>query len=105
MILFSRAEQTQLYQICVQYKVAKLYLFGSALNEKFNTNTSDLDFLVELVPMEPLETGEILIELWSALENLFKRKVDLLTERSISNPYLLQEIFQTRQLLYDQQST
>jgi len=105
MIQFSIAEREQLYQLCVQYKVAKLYLFGSALNNKFNDATSDLDFLVELKPLEPLETGEALMELWSALENLFRRKIDLLTERSIKNPLLQEEIAATRKLIYDQQGT
>jgi predicted nucleotidyltransferase len=37
-------------------------------------------------------------------KELFNRKVDLLTENSLRNPYLIREIEQTRKLIYDGQS-
>lgn len=103
MIQFSTKEREHLYHLCRQHKVAKLYLFGSALTEKFDVEKSDLDFMVELLPMEPLENGETLMEFWAGLEGLFPRKIDLLTETSLKNPFLIKEIAETKKLIYDQQ--
>jgi predicted nucleotidyltransferase len=84
--------------------VKRFYLFGSILTPHFDTTTSDIDVLVETANIPPEEKGEQLISLWEDLENLFARKVDLLTENSLRNPYLTQEIKQTRKLIYDGQS-
>jgi predicted nucleotidyltransferase len=84
--------------------VKKFYLFGSALTARFDENSSDVDILVETADLLPEEKGELLITLWEDLEKLFNRKVDLLTENSLRNPYLSREIEQTRKLIYDGQS-
>jgi len=39
-------------------------------------------------------------ELRYKLEDLFDRKIDLLTEISISNPYFLESVEETKELLY-----
>jgi len=84
--------------------VNKLYFFGSALSPKFDENTSDIDVLVEVADLSPEERGENLIALWDSLELLFNRKVDLLTENALRNPFLKKEVEQTRKLIYDRQS-
>ena len=84
--------------------VKRFYLFGSILTPHFDTTTSDIDVLVETENISPEEKGEQLMILWEDLEKLFARKVDLLTENSLRNPYLAQEIKQTRKLIYDGQS-
>ena len=84
--------------------VKKLYLFGSALTSRFDENSSDIDVLVETENILPEEKGKCLIALWDDLEKLFNRKVDLLTENSLRNPYLAREIEQTRKLIYDGQT-
>ncbi len=84
--------------------VSKLYLFGSALTPRFNPKTSDVDVFVETAPSDPEKRGEQLIMLWNGLEAIFGRKVDLLTENSLRNPYLKHEINQTKKLIYDAQN-
>jgi len=84
--------------------VKRFYLFGSVLTPHFDTTMSDIDVLVETENIPPEEKGEQLMTLWEELEKLFARKVDLLTENSLRNPYLAQEIRQTRKLIYDGQS-
>ena len=81
-----------------------MYLFGSASSHKFNEETSDIDILVEVSTMPPEERGEGLIELWDSLEILFNRKVDLLTENSLRNPFLKKEVERTKKLIYDRES-
>jgi predicted nucleotidyltransferase len=84
--------------------VKKFYLFGSALTSRFDEKSSDIDVLIETADLPPEEKGELLIILWDDLEKLFNRKVDLLTENSLQNPYLAREIEQTRKLIYDEQN-
>jgi predicted nucleotidyltransferase len=84
--------------------VRRFYVFGSALTSLFDETTSDIDVLVETENLPPEEKGEQLITLWEDLETLFARKVDLLTENSLRNPYLIKEITETRKLIYDGQS-
>ena len=104
MIEFSKYK-IGLKNICEENQVIrKLYLFGSALTPRFDEATSDIDVLVETTDMLPEEKGEKLMILWDDLETLFNRKIDLLTENSIRNPFLKQEIEQTRKLIYDGQT-
>ncbi|MCL1866050.1 MAG: nucleotidyltransferase domain-containing protein [Oscillospiraceae bacterium] len=84
--------------------VNQLYLFGSALSSRFNEDTSDIDVLVRVAELQPEELGENLIALWDNLELLFNRKVDLLTENSLRNPFLKKEVELTKKLIYDRQS-
>lgn len=77
-----------------------MFVFGSFA--KGNTNAqSDVDILVELNEPDPLERGELLMQLWDALEAFFKRKVDLLTPSSLRNPYLIKSIEESKQLVFD----
>jgi uncharacterized protein len=94
--------KTQITALCKKFKVKKLYAFGSAVSDKFNQQTSDVDLIVELDKMEPLEKGELLMNLWDEFENLFKRKVDLLTDQPIQNKYLSKNIDKTKVLIYEQ---
>jgi predicted nucleotidyltransferase len=97
--------KTGLIELCQENKaVSKLYLFGSALSPRFDEALSDVDVLVEASDLLPEERGENLITLWDNLEHLFNRKVDLLTENSLRNPFFKKEIEQTKKLIYDRQS-
>ena len=93
-------KKEKLFELCQKYSVLKLYAFGSVLSNSFN-NESDIDLIVELQNFSPVEKGENLMKLWSELEYLFLRKVDLLTNKNIKNPYLKKEIDKTKTLLYD----
>ena len=84
---------------CSQYKVKSFYMFGSALTSNFN-DQSDLDFIVDFEPQEIDNYAENYFNLKFALEDIFKRKIDLLEETSIKNPYFKKSIENQRQLLY-----
>jgi len=94
----------KLVELCNKYKVKRIFVFGSTVKGNFNPQTSDIDLIVELEDMPPVEKGEILMELWAELENLFGRKVDLITNMNIKNPYLRREIENTKFLIYDRAS-
>ncbi len=90
--------------LCNEYMVAKLFIFGSASKGNFNPQNSDIDFIVELEKTPPVEKGESLMKLWTELEQLFSKKVDLLTPNSLKNPFLIKEIENSKVLLYDRAS-
>jgi uncharacterized protein len=87
--------------LCKSHNVKYLYAFGSSTNERFDPKSSDIDLLVEIDSPDPLDRGEKLLSLWDLFENFFNRKVDLLTESSIRNPYLKKSIESTKVLIYD----
>jgi predicted nucleotidyltransferase len=92
--------RSKLQQLCRQFGVKRLELFGSAAAGKFNEKTSDLDFLVEFLPTDPARHAHSYLNLLVALEELLGRKVDLLEVKAIKNPYLMESINQTRIELY-----
>ena len=89
----------KLREICKTYDVKSMYVFGSACTNKFNEN-SDIDILVAFKDISIEKYTDNYFELHYKLEQLFGRKIDLLTENSLSNPYLIKSIEETKQLLY-----
>lgn len=87
--------------ICQQHNVKYLYAFGSSTSDMFDMSKSDIDLLVEIDDPDPVQRGEKLISLWDNFESFFRRKVDLLTDSSIHNPYLRKNIDATKILLYE----
>ncbi|OFX62369.1 MAG: DNA polymerase subunit beta [Bacteroidetes bacterium GWC2_40_13] len=92
---------TDFNSLCQKHKVRYLYAFGSSVTDRFDYDTSDIDLLVEIDDPDPIERGEKLISLWDTFESFFHRKVDLLTDSSIHNPYLRKSIDSTKVLIYD----
>jgi predicted nucleotidyltransferase len=87
--------------LCKAHNVRYIYAFGSSITKRFDNTKSDIDLLVDIDCTDPVERGEKLISLWDTFENFFNRKVDLLTETSIHNPYLRKSIDSTKILIYD----
>ncbi len=74
------------------YGVSNLGLFGSFSKGTF-TETSDVDLLVDFIPEQ--KTFDNFMELSFFLEELFGRKVELVTPQSLSKfiaPHILNEV-------------
>lgn len=84
-----------------RYAVERVYAFGSSVSSRFDDEHSDVDLIVHLGDLPPLERGRQLLALWEDLETLLDRKVDLLTDKPIRNPYLRRSIEATKLLIYD----
>jgi len=96
-------QKQELSALCQRYRVERLDVFGSAANGAFDPSRSDLDFLVRFGQRRPTgEYAERYLDFADALEKLFQRPVDLLTEQSIRNPFLQREVEATRQVVYEQ---
>jgi uncharacterized protein len=98
-----KTQSTDFVTLCRNHHVDKMYAFGSSITERFDPEKSDIDVVVKVDIEDPADRGEALLSLWDGLEALFKRKVDLLTEASIKNPYLKNNIDRTKKLIYDRE--
>ncbi|MFA6566670.1 MAG: nucleotidyltransferase domain-containing protein [Victivallales bacterium] len=92
---------SELPTICERRGVIRLWLFGSAATESFDTETSDLDFLVEFRAMPPGARADHFFGLQEDLQTLFGMPVDLVEPGPIRNPYFIRSVEQTRVKLYE----
>lgn len=86
--------------LCRKYGVVSLDLFGSASTTAWREEESDFDFIVTFHSREGDGLADRYLGLAEELEVLFARPVDLLTARSIRNPYLQRSIDATRTRVY-----
>ena len=86
--------------LCRQYRVRRLELFGSAVGDSFGPDRSDVDFLVEFEMLGDGEHADAYFGLKDSLTSLLARPVDLVMTSAIRNRYFLEAIQPTRTLLY-----
>ena len=91
--------RTELIQLCRQFHVRQLELFGSALGDAYDPECSDLDFLVEFEAMPDGGYAAAFFGFKESLEQLFGRPVDLVVGSAIRNPYFRQSIEQSKVLV------
>ncbi|WP_462282123.1 nucleotidyltransferase family protein [Salinivirga cyanobacteriivorans] len=87
-------------KLCEQHYVSQLSVFGSILTDKFTKN-SDIDLLVDFSNIDLQNYADNYFSLKQALEEVFRRQVDLLEDKAIRNPYLRQSIEASKRLLYE----
>jgi hypothetical protein len=87
-------------QLCRQFRVQRLDVFGSASTGRFDLLTSDLDFLVVFESLRPKEHADAYFGLLAKLRDLFSRNVDLIELEAINNPYLRETVEESRSVLY-----
>ncbi|MEI6376794.1 MAG: nucleotidyltransferase domain-containing protein [bacterium] len=87
-------------ELCHAQKVSGLEIFGSATTADFDPEKSDLDFLVEFQDPDRPGIADRFMGLAEGLEQIFSRKVDLVTGRSLKNPFFISAINRSRQVVY-----
>ena len=86
--------------LCKKYKVKTLYVFGSILTPRFNEN-SDVDFSATFNhDPDPLVAGENFMNFYMDLEDLMGRRIDLVDEDFLRNKYFIEELNETKHLIY-----
>ncbi|RLD53234.1 MAG: hypothetical protein DRJ05_16750 [Bacteroidetes bacterium] len=93
------SNKDSLKQLCVRYNVAQLYVFGSVTGTEFRGD-SDIDFLVKFVSLDLKEYADNYFDFKFSLEDIFNRKIDLLEDKAIKNPYLRESIDMSKKLIY-----
>ena len=94
----------QIAALCRQFGVRRLDLFGSAATGAFDPDTSDLDFVAAFADTHIPGYADRYLDFADALEALFGRPVDLLTENMIGGPYFRQAVEASRQPIYDERN-
>ncbi|MDE6460289.1 MAG: nucleotidyltransferase domain-containing protein [Paramuribaculum sp.] len=89
--------------LCRKYRVLKLWVFGSILTSRFNEN-SDVDFSVdfdsEAIRSEGMDWADTFFDFMHELEDVIGRKVDLVCDDSVTNPYFRKQLNSTKKLIY-----
>ena len=95
----ARRDYVCLVSLCKRYKVNRLFVFGSVLTDRFNDD-SDIDLVVDFKKDEVEDYFDNYFDFKYSLQDLFGRKVDLVEEQSIKNPYFRKSVDSTKQLIY-----
>ena len=88
---------------CKEHHILSFYLIGSATTgNKFNSE-SDIDFLYRFnkETIGEWDYADHYFDLLFYLEELFGRKVDLVSEERITNPYFAKRVNETKVKLYE----
>ena len=91
----------ELTRLCRAHRVKRLAVFGSAVRDDFDAESSDLDFVVEFTSLEPNEHKDAYFGLVAALGQLFSRDVDLIELNAVRNPFVKKRILEQQKTLYD----
>jgi len=92
-------KREQLQQLCKEFNVKELYLFGSATTENFS-EVSDLDFLVKFDRQGYVGAFDQFIDFKQELEKIYGRSVDLYPLKKFRNSIFQQEVERSKKLLY-----
>lgn len=86
--------------ICIDHNVKSLFAFGSVCTDKFK-NSSDVDLLISFNPMDHADYADNYFIVVDKFEKIFQRHVDLITDKSLSNPYFVESVNRTKILIYE----
>lgn len=89
----------QIKQLCKELKVKSFSVFGSVLTDNF-TSSSDIDFVVDFNENDPFRYTDLYFQLKEKLEQIFKRNIDLIEDRSIRNSFFRKEIEESKMVIY-----
>ncbi|MCC6680249.1 MAG: nucleotidyltransferase domain-containing protein [Phycisphaeraceae bacterium] len=92
--------RSQIEALCRKHGVKRLELFGSAARGDFDPASSDVDFFVEYVTYDSPAIVDQWFGLQEDLQDLLGVKVDLVSSRTVKNPYFLEVANRHRITLY-----
>ena len=89
----------QIKQLCKEFRVKNLSVFGSVLTDNFSSD-SDIDFVVDFDENDPIKYTDLYFQLKDKLEQVLKRQIDLIEERGIKNSFFRKEINESKVVIY-----
>jgi uncharacterized protein len=89
----------ELPEVCEKYDIAFVDLFGSMARDE-DTESSDLDLIIDFQEPKSRQASKRYFGFLHSIEDKFGKNVDLLTPKSLSNPFLLNEVNKDRIRLY-----
>jgi len=90
----------KLVELCRKYHVIGLDVFGSAATEEFDSEKSDIDFLVLFDKSVKQNRFDNFFAFQEELERLFNKPIDLVEPGGLRNPYFIESVNQTRMNIY-----
>ncbi|ASB48412.1 nucleotidyltransferase family protein [Alkalitalea saponilacus] len=94
-------KKADIIRLCRQLKIKRLYAFGSVVSGDFRED-SDIDFLISFLDNITFEEyADNYFTLHYKLREIFNREIDIVTERSLSNPYFIESVNETKSLIYE----
>jgi predicted nucleotidyltransferase len=94
-------KKNDLKRLCELLSVKRLYAFGSVVSGEFR-HDSDIDFLISFAEnLTPEEYADNYFSLHYKLRELFNREIDIVTERTLSNPYFIESVNESKELVYE----
>jgi predicted nucleotidyltransferase len=97
---FILAKREEIAELCRKHHVRRLSVFGSAARDDFDPVTSDVDIIVEFDGAYIERYAKNYFSLEDGMVDLLGRKVDMITEGVLRNPYILRSIEADKVLLY-----
>jgi predicted nucleotidyltransferase len=94
------SKRAQIEALCRGLGVRRLDLFGSAVGDGFDLDSSDVDVLAEFTGGACFDYFGTYFALREGLEQILGRPVDVVTATSVRNPYFRDEVMRTREQLY-----
>ncbi len=85
--------------VCRFYRIQTVDVFGSIARGDSNEN-SDIDFLIEFEEPRTEGISERYFGFLHTLEDMFQCRIDVLTSRSLKNPYFIKRIGEEKKRIY-----
>lgn len=105
MIEITDEQMARVRELCAEFGVVKLELFGSAATDAFDPAMSDLDLVVTFGERGTPGFATRFFAFESAINTLFERPVDLLTSSTFDNPFMQRSVDRTIRTLYERRPT
>jgi len=87
--------------ICKSLQIKRMYVFESMTKNSFG-DSSDIDLLISFEDtLSTEEYSENYFVLHQKLRGLLKMDIDILTERSLTNPYFIKKIDEEKLVIYE----
>ena len=90
-----------LRDICRRRHVRCLDAFGAVTNGKFDPETSDIEFLIDILPLPTGQRFTTYFALKDEVEELFGREVQLMEDREFENPHVRALVDETRVKIFE----
>jgi uncharacterized protein len=92
---------SEIRQVLKENKVKGAYAFGSVCTDAFGED-SDVDILIDFEEnLDPITYGENYFKIVVSIETILGRTVDLVTARTLRNPYFIKVMNQTKTVIYE----
>lgn len=103
MIDLVSSKRAEIEELCEEYGVQRLALFGSAAKGPWRAESSDIDFLVDIGDYND-RVGKRFMGFLADLDRLFDGNIDVVSEPAIKSDTFRSELQRTAVTLYERPS-